>query len=205
MNVPTVPGYYLVEVEASPERVPQMRRIVAAHLRYWGLDPQVEPVCRGVAELLRNVVEHAEDKTCMVELWWNGKHLIAAVADHERRMPRLLGPARGGLALVAALSDGWGVHGRPDGKVVWFSRRVKSAERQPLVARLPLTRLREAKRVPKTLSGAPAGVPEPHGDPESVIPEPAVARGPALAPEPVARRDRARVPAYRAVRASAAP
>ncbi len=42
-----VPCYYHLDVEVSPERVGQVRRILAAHLRFWDLEDLVEPVCGG--------------------------------------------------------------------------------------------------------------------------------------------------------------
>ncbi|MFJ6571834.1 ATP-binding protein [Streptomyces sp. NPDC091292] len=160
MNDPS-PCYYCVEVEAHQERVSQIRRILAAHLKYWKLDLQVAPVCQGVDELLLNVVEHADAKNAVVELWWNGRHLIASVSDNDRRPPRLLGPARGGLAKVAALSDGWGTCGTPGGgKLVWFTRRVEAAERMPLTWPIPAPALREAMRGPTYVPAlVPVGVP----------------------------------------------
>ncbi|MEV6654986.1 ATP-binding protein [Streptomyces sp. NPDC051219] len=140
MTVP-VACRYAVEVQASPERVPQIRRIVAAHLRYWNLEAHITPVCGAVAELVGNVAQHVtDDKTCVIELRFTGRHLIASVADKGRRLPRLLSssPSRGGLAKVAALSDSWGTCGTPTGKVIWFSRRVKTAQRVPLVSVAPV-------------------------------------------------------------------
>ena len=46
-----VPCYYHLDVEVSPERVGQVRRILAAHLRLWDLETLVEPVCRGAVHL----------------------------------------------------------------------------------------------------------------------------------------------------------
>ncbi|MFC9458899.1 pep a2, partial [Streptomyces sp. NPDC056983] len=70
-----VPCYYHLDVEVSSERVSQVRRILAAHLRYWKLDLLVDPVCRGVEVLLHTIDEHATDKNTDVEMWWNGQHL----------------------------------------------------------------------------------------------------------------------------------
>ncbi|GAA4791466.1 MULTISPECIES: ATP-binding protein [Streptomyces] len=132
MNAPVAACHYIVEVPASPERIPQVRRIVAAHLRYWGLAPHVLPVCRAVEELVDNVVRHVDgDKTCVVELRSTGCRLVVAVSDRDRRLPpvRSSSPVRGGLARVARLSDSWGTCATEEGKVVWFSRRVREAER----------------------------------------------------------------------------
>ncbi|MGX2998546.1 ATP-binding protein [Streptomyces sp. JNUCC 64] len=148
MTVPR-PCYYCVEVEAHAERGEHVRRILAAHLAHWTLDHQVAPVCGGVGELFANVVAHTDDTTAVVELCWTGRHLIASVADRDGRPPRLLGPARGGLAKVAALSDGWGSCGTPDGgKVVWFTRRVEAVEGLPLTWPGPPPALRESRGGP---------------------------------------------------------
>ncbi len=122
---------YTVELHASAERVPQIRRIVAAHLRHWRLDPHVPSVCRGVTELLTNVHRHlGPDARCVVEIRCSGRHLTAAVADEGPPLPRLES-AGGGLSAIAALSDSWGTCGTEDGKVVWFTQRVDAARRDP--------------------------------------------------------------------------
>lgn len=141
--------YYIVEVQASGERTPHIRSILAAHLRYWKLELHIEPVCRAVRELFLNVVEHAgESKTCIIELRWNGRFLTAAVSDRARSLPCPLGPARGGLATVAALSDTWGACRTTEGKIVWFTRRAECAQREPLKWPLPGPALRASKRTP---------------------------------------------------------
>lgn len=150
MHIPAACRYTL-EVQASTERIPQIRRILAAHLRYWSLEPHIAPVCRAVDELIGNVVHHVDgDKTCVVELRWTGRHVIASVADKERRMPRLTSssPAKGGLATVAVLSDSWGTCGTATGKVIWFSRRVKGARPVLRGAPAPMQLLREFKPLP---------------------------------------------------------
>nr|WP_323447811.1 ATP-binding protein [Streptomyces sp. YSPA8] len=143
-----------MEVRATTENIPRIRRILAAHLRYWKLDGQVGPVCRAVDELVGNVVRHAEgDKAASVELRWNGRRLIVSVADGDPRLPRLTsaGPARGGLAAVALLSDSWGTCATADGKVIWFSRRVSRAGAAPLTGRVPLSTAGEGRPLPAAL------------------------------------------------------
>ncbi|WP_097878919.1 ATP-binding protein, partial [Streptomyces sp. ms184] len=91
-----------VELQVSAERVSQLRRIVAAHLRHWSLDLHVRPVCRALDELLTNVHRHVGDgNTCVLELRWTGRHVTVSVADNSARTPRLL-PAGGGLSRVMA-------------------------------------------------------------------------------------------------------
>ncbi|MES9808144.1 ATP-binding protein [Streptomyces cinereoruber] len=133
--------YYAVELQALPQRIGQIRRIVSAHLRHWHLDALVDHALLGVTELLTNVHRHARpDKRCTVEVELLLDRLTVSVRDHDPRLPRtggpfgdpadgsVGGPADGlatsgrGLALVGAVSESWGV--RPcgdDGKVVWFT------------------------------------------------------------------------------------
>ncbi|MFJ8074315.1 ATP-binding protein [Streptomyces sp. NPDC096176] len=163
MNVP-VACHYRIEVPASPERIPRIRRILAAHLRHWGLDTHVTPVCSAVDELVDNVVHHVDgDKTCVVELRWTGRHLNASVSDLDRTLPRLhtSSPTKGGLAKVAMLSDSWGTCATDEGKVIWFSRRVKETQRVlcgPQVTKPPVREFRPIplESVPADRFDAPA-------------------------------------------------
>jgi len=175
--------HYTVELHASAERVPQIRRILAAHLRYWDLELHIPPVCRGVAELLTNVHRHiGPDAKCVVELRWSGRHLTASVADEGPRLPKLLSAAGGGLATVAALSDSWGTCGTPDGKVIWFTRRVEATRRARLTSRTPLRSVPDAKSQPAVPPAVPV---EPLVEP---VPEAAAATAAetALAPSSTA-------------------
>ncbi|MER6052109.1 ATP-binding protein [Streptomyces sp. NPDC001793] len=152
----TSPGdrHYTVELHVSAERVPQIRRIVAAHLRHWNLEPQIPAVCEGVAELLTNVHRHiGPDARCVVELRRTGRHLTAAVADEGPRLPRLESAADGGLARIAARNDSWGTCGTPDGKVVWFTRRVGAARTARSAPSAPL------RSVPDVVPPPPAPQP----------------------------------------------
>ncbi|MEU1852223.1 ATP-binding protein [Streptomyces sp. NPDC019990] len=120
-----------VELQALPSRIGQVRRIVSAQLRYWHLDALIDRASLGVTELLSNVHRHAQpDKTCTVEIELLLDRLTVSVHDHDPRMPVVEDPQQiaplatcgRGLAMVAAMSESWGV--RPDGesgKVVWFT------------------------------------------------------------------------------------
>jgi anti-sigma regulatory factor (Ser/Thr protein kinase) len=120
-----------VELQALPSRIGQVRRIVSAQLRYWHLDPLIDRAALGVTELLTNVHRHAQpDKTCIVEIELLLDHLIVSVHDHDPRLPVVgdiadvatTATSGRGLAMVAAVSESWGV--RPNGesgKVVWFT------------------------------------------------------------------------------------
>ncbi|MEV7496429.1 ATP-binding protein [Streptomyces anulatus] len=147
MTVP-LDRHYSVELQVSAERVPRLRRIVAAHLRHWSLDPHVRPVCRALDELLTNVHRHVGDaNTCVLELRWTGRHVTVSVADNSARMPRLL-PAGGGLSRVMALSDSWGTCRTTDGKVVWFTRYAEAPRAAGLLPYAPVPGVRTARTVP---------------------------------------------------------
>jgi anti-sigma regulatory factor (Ser/Thr protein kinase) len=117
-----------VELQALPSRIGQVRRIVSAQLRYWHLDPLIDRAALGVTELLTNVHLHAQpDKLCTVEIELLLDRLMVSVRDHDPRLPEVRDVEASattgrGLAMVAAVSESWGV--RPDGdagKVVWFT------------------------------------------------------------------------------------
>ncbi|MEU1482899.1 ATP-binding protein [Streptomyces sp. NPDC005752] len=138
MTVP-LDRHCLVELQVSAERISQLRRIVAAHLRHWSLELHVRPVCRAAEELLTNVQRHVGDgNACVLELRWTGRHLTVSVSDHDSRMPRLLDGGGGGLSRVMALSDSWGTCRTTDGKVVWFTRYAQTPVTTGLLPRTPL-------------------------------------------------------------------
>ncbi|WP_406099563.1 ATP-binding protein [Streptomyces sp. NBC_01013] len=151
MTVP-LDRHYLVELQVSAERVSQLRRIVAAHLRHWSLELHVRPVCRAVEELLTNVHRHVgDDNHCVVELRWSGRHLTVSVADNGSDMPRLLHEG-GGLSRVMALSDSWGTCRTTEGKVVWFTRYAQEPQHVELVPLPPLPGVREFRLRPAVVT-----------------------------------------------------
>ena len=117
-----------MELQALPSRIGQVRRIVSAQLRYWHLDPLIDPAALGVTELLTNVHRHAQpDKLCTVEIELLLDRLTVSVHDHDPRLPEVtdadsFATCGRGLSLVAAVSESWGArpHGE-SGKVVWFT------------------------------------------------------------------------------------
>jgi hypothetical protein len=149
-----VPCYYHLDVEVGPERVGQVRRILAAHLRLWDLETLVGPVCHSAELLLRAIDEHATDKNTSIEMWWNGQHLISAVGQNDRgvRPDRELRPC---LAWIAALSDGWGCCTTASGStVIWFTQRAPVDESVPRVPTVPAPTLREVRQVPREMPTA---------------------------------------------------
>lgn len=124
-----------VEFRAFPSRIGQVRRIVAAQLRYWRLAPLIDPVTLGVTELLANVHRHAgPDKHCTVELVLLADRVAVSVRDHGAGLPSVRAATETessgrGMALVAAVSDTWGTRAQGDGagKAVWFTVPVATA------------------------------------------------------------------------------
>jgi len=117
-----------VELQALPSRIRQVRRIISAQLRYWHLDPLIDQAALGVTELLTNVHRHAEpDKGCTVEIELLLERLTVSVHDHDPRLPVIheaepMATCGRGLAMVAAVSESWGVRPQGEsGKVVWFT------------------------------------------------------------------------------------
>ncbi|MEU5366650.1 pep a2 [Streptomyces sp. NPDC005925] len=160
-----VPCYYHLDVEVSPEQVGQVRRVLAACLRFWDLEDLVEPVCDGTEMLLNAIDEHATDKNTSIEMWWNGQHLITAIGenDHALRPDQEL---RGCLARIAAMSDGWGCCATGTGsKIIWFSQRARAGQRVPLVPLAPAPTLRDGLDIPREsvlfVLASRAGTPEP--------------------------------------------
>ncbi|MEU6091582.1 pep a2 [Streptomyces sp. NPDC047085] len=154
-----VPCYYHLDVEVSPERVGQVSRILAAHLRYWDLENLVDPVRRGAEMLLRAIDQHATDKATSIEMWWNGQHLITAVGGDDREL-RPDQDLRACLADLAAMSDGWGCCATETGsKIIWFSQRARAGERVPLVPTVPVPNLRQVLQVPRTTPVATLAAP----------------------------------------------
>ncbi|MCJ0875476.1 ATP-binding protein [Streptomyces sp. AP-93] len=182
----------VVELQALPLRIGQIRRIVSAQLRHWQLDPLIDRAALGVTELLSNVHRHAQpDKTCTVEIELRLGRLTVSVYDSDPRLPMLrdsgaagaCGAARPadvapvdaletsgrGLALVEALSEAWGARRQDDcpGKVVWFSLRATPGPAAP-------------ERHPVLLAEKPASPPE-----KKAVRDPAPAPPAAAPPEPV--------------------
>lgn len=116
-----------MELQAVPARIGHVRRIVSAQLRYWRLDALIDPAALGVTELLANVHRHARpSKQCTVELRVLLDQLTVSVHDEDPRLPRIRAAdswdtCGRGLALIAALSESWGVRPDGSGKVVWFT------------------------------------------------------------------------------------
>lgn len=156
MKTPAHRSYHL-DVDVSPERAGQVRRILAAHLRHWDLEPLAGPVGGAAELLLRSLDAHAADKRACVEMWWNGHHLITAVAGHDPAL-RPDRDLRACLRRIAATSDGWGAcAGHAGTKVIWFTQRARTDRPAPLLPYTPVPGLRVSRALPMRLPVAALG------------------------------------------------
>ncbi|MFI7012531.1 pep a2 [Streptomyces sp. NPDC050145] len=135
---PTLSRHYHLDVEVGPEQIGQVERILAAHLRHWGLRTLADPVCHCTRMLLQDIEDHGADKTAVVEMWWTGQHLVTAVSDHNRELPAAQAERQDLSSRIAEWSDGWGSYPAPTGRTVWFTCRVRLPEPEPLAAAVPV-------------------------------------------------------------------
>jgi Histidine kinase-like ATPase domain len=145
-----------LELEALPARIQQIRRIVAAKLRYWHLDVLIDQSLLGITELLANVHRHAEpDKRCKAELTLASGWLTISVSDGDPRLPRVrdfepMVTCGRGLAMVVAMSDSWGTEALiSGGKVVWFTLRAETQVPPKALTEPVYVAVRQADRRPE--------------------------------------------------------
>ncbi|MFE3162767.1 ATP-binding protein [Streptomyces sp. NPDC059224] len=111
---------------AEPAEIAALRRLLGIRLGLWGLAELTEPAQLCLSELVSNVITHVGPGTpTTLAVSVSGTCLRIEVHDPDTRtLPRLLDSARDaeagrGMALVAAMSDCWGVQLRPDRKITW--------------------------------------------------------------------------------------
>lgn len=119
-----------LELPATPASVPAGRRLIRQSLVAWGYDDFVDVAELLVSELITNGIRHAQS---YVQVAVRANHeLVVTVTDSRPDLlpvplDRLDDPeADGGrgLALVATLSDDWGVHRDAQSKSIWFTLRA---------------------------------------------------------------------------------
>ena len=106
-----------------PASVSTARRFAADLLSEWAADEAEWTVTQLVSELATNAVLHARS-AFEVELQLDGEQLLIRVSDQSPQEPvrRRFGEQSTtgrGLALLAQLSEDWGVDLSSDGKTVW--------------------------------------------------------------------------------------
>ncbi|MGH4028788.1 ATP-binding protein [Actinomycetota bacterium Odt1-20B] len=119
---------YQQRLTAHPEAVGQARRIVAAHLRLWGLDELTDAVSLCLSEMITNVREHAESDDCVLLLQNSSLGVRVVVSDDSAELPVVREPESlveggRGLLLLSAIADAWGATPTGEGKDVWAEFR----------------------------------------------------------------------------------
>lgn len=118
-----------LELPATPASVPAGRRLVRSVLLDWGYDDVVDTAELLVSELVTNGIKHAQS---YVHITVHANHVLRITVTDSRpdllpvpldRMGDLESDGGRGLALVATLSDDWGVHRDQQSKSIWFSLR----------------------------------------------------------------------------------
>jgi anti-sigma regulatory factor (Ser/Thr protein kinase)/anti-anti-sigma regulatory factor len=122
-----VPARLRLSFSADPTAPGEARQAVRRAGAGWGLPVGLtERVAQVASELVTNVVEHAGTPGVLTVS--RRSHVLhIAVRDGSRAPPLMRPPSDAlgyGLALIDALSSGWGTRTVPDGKVVWATLRV---------------------------------------------------------------------------------
>ncbi|GAA2323119.1 ATP-binding protein [Streptomyces kunmingensis] len=114
-----------IRMEYSPHRLEQIRRIVGARLRCWGLQKLVYDTSFVATELCSNV-RHCGDNTFEFVIRRTEDGVRLEVADTSPELvviptepPDLFATGGRGLYLVAAQASAVGMTPTPAGKVVW--------------------------------------------------------------------------------------
>jgi anti-sigma regulatory factor (Ser/Thr protein kinase) len=115
-----------LELPATPASVPAGRHLVRSVLVEWGLDALLETAELLVSELITNGIKHAQSYV-HITVRVNGDLTITVTDSRPDLLPVPLDNLRDpeadggrGLALIATLSDDWGVHRDGASKSVWF-------------------------------------------------------------------------------------
>ena len=117
-----------LELPAVPMASSQARRATRSVLQEWHV-PQgvVDDALLVVSELVTNAVRHAGDEssTLELELARSGDHLRVALSDGSKASPSPRSASHvaedgRGMAILAALSDRWGIEPHNGGKQVWW-------------------------------------------------------------------------------------
>ncbi|WP_030252984.1 ATP-binding protein [Streptomyces violens] len=116
-------GGFDVALPPEVRRVAHMRRVTAAHLRYWDLDALVDSATVIVSELVTNAIQHGLGQQPIGLRVTRSAHELRIEVTDGTPQPARVRRANDddehgrGLPLVAGLADGWGVS--RDGAMTW--------------------------------------------------------------------------------------
>ena len=116
-----------LELTAVPHASREARDAARVVLQDWEVPPPVvDDALLVISELVTNAVRHAGTaSTLELEIGQTGERLRVALSDGSAAAPRVrrAGAAAEdgrGIAILAALSDRWGIEPHRDGKLVWW-------------------------------------------------------------------------------------
>ncbi|MDT3398870.1 ATP-binding protein [Streptomyces sp. B1866] len=120
---------YEQSLDACPEAIATVRRIVRTILFLWDRADLSDDVTLCLTELLTNVVKHATCPACLISIQDKPTGLRLAVADTEPappvvRRPGHLSETGRGMALIEKTAHRWGVEWTLSGKRVWLEFRA---------------------------------------------------------------------------------
>ncbi|GAA2351408.1 ATP-binding protein [Streptomyces violaceusniger] len=121
------PDRFVVSCTRAPERVAQIRRTSAAHLRLWGLDGCVETANLLISELVTNAIRYGERDEISFSLSHLKGEVRVDVGDGTSGRPKVRRPAPDeetgrGMLIVDVLADDWGTS--DDGNNTWATFAV---------------------------------------------------------------------------------
>ena len=115
---------YRQEMTVDPNKLGLVRRIVTAHVRYWGWAPVADAAIMCVTELLSNVSKHADSNECVLLLQSSASGVRIVVSDDSPELPVVRKPdwdseSGRGMFLLNEIADAWGADPTGNGKDVW--------------------------------------------------------------------------------------
>jgi hypothetical protein len=121
------PARFVISCTRVPQRVRQLRRISAAHLRLWGIGSCTDTAGLLISELVTNAIRYGETEDISFSLsYWRGE-LRVEVADGTPGRPQVKSPTEDeesgrGMLIVEALAEDWGTSA--DGTLTWCTIAV---------------------------------------------------------------------------------
>jgi anti-sigma regulatory factor (Ser/Thr protein kinase) len=122
-----------VRLAAGPAAAAEARRQVRAAIGDWDVPVDPDTAVLLTSELVTNAITHTAGKTVSLGIRCGHGRLRVDVQDSSHSLPVVNGEpgeaeAGRGLLLVAELSDEWGFHRTPAGKVVFFALAFHGTE-----------------------------------------------------------------------------